>query len=392
LAVEKISDGMHLFLLENSGILFSETRQQIHILNTSAAVIWCHLEDGKSAAEIIPKLRQTFDLNSADAKLFVTTALNDWRRLGFLEGDGASVNGEAIAGTDQHGAPDLPEWTDVPFFAERSYRLLSSRLRLRFSRPEQETIVHPVLAHLACEAADTAAETLIDIISSAHGMVLYRDREPVARCDRIDELAPVAKGIVWNTTIRDHSFFLDIHAGVVCDEQGGILLPAPPGSGKSTLTAALVSAGFQFFSDEVALLEETTFNVFPVPLALCFKDTGLEMASRFFPQVKTLPIHNRGDGKRVCYMPPPAHALPASTAPKPVKAVVFPQFQPGASSKLDRMDTVDALKKLMDECLVVDKRLDRQKVAGLIDWIGKVDCYRLVFSDAEDAVRKIKRL
>ena len=56
------------------------------------------------------------------------------------------------------------------------------------------------------------------------------------------------------------------------------------------------------------------------------------------------------------------------------------------------MDTVDALKLLMDECIVVDKRLDRQKVAGLIDWISKVDSHRLVYSDTEEAIRWIRSL
>ena len=388
----KQSDGMHLFFIDDQSALFSETQQEIHILNTSATVIWCHMEDGKSTTEIVSELVQTFEINPVEAEHFVATALDDWRQKGFLVGEGVSTNTKASTPPETPLDLNLPEWTDGSFVAERSYRLLSSRLRLRFTSLEQEAVVHPILAHLEWATDVTATETLIDIIAGPQNIVLYRDKEPVWSCEKIDELAPVAKGLVWNSAILDHSFFLDIHAGVVCDGDKCILFPAPPGSGKSTLTAALVSAGFQFFSDEVALLEEDTFNVFPVPLAFCFKDTGIEAALQFFPQVKNLPFHNRGDGKRVCYMPPPPHALPTSTDPKPVKAVIFPQYRPAASTTLDHMSSADALKLLMDECLLVDKRLDRHKVANLIGWIGKVDCYRLEFSDTEQAISQIKSL
>ena len=390
LETEAQADGTHLFLMDDTGILFSEACQEIHVLNASATVIWCHLEDGKSSGEIASLLAETFDLSPADAEHYVSTALADWRRMGFLAGDQA--NTPVAVEQDAPAKPLLPAWTDAPFVAERSYRLLSSRLRLRFTQPEQEAIVHPVLAHLEQEKAGPEQETLIDIITTPQGNVVYRDKKAEQGFLKIDELAPVAKGLVWYTAILDHSFFLDIHAGVVRDENGCILLPAPPGSGKSTLTAALVCAGFQFFSDEVALLEEETFNVFPLPLALCFKDTGVEAISQFYPQVKTLPFHNRGDGKRVCYMPPPAHSALADTSPQPVKALVFPSYLPDATTKLDRLEPLDALKLLMDQCLVIDKQLDREKVAGMIDWVLGMSSYRLTYSNTDEAVARIKSL
>lgn len=388
----KQAEGMHLFLLDGSGILFSETRQEIHTLNASATVIWRHLENRKNTREMVTELVETFGLKIKEAEQFVATALEDWRRLGFLAGGETAANGDASADKDEQPKPELPAWTDGPFVAERTYRLLSSRLRLRFTTKEQETVVHPIFAHLERQTDGAAPETLIDMVAAPQGIVLYRDKEAVASCRAIDELAPVAKGLVWMTAVEEHSFFLDIHAGVVRHEGGCILLPAPPGSGKSTLTAALVNAGFQFFSDEVALLEEGSFNVFPLPLAFCFKDTGIDAVSAFFPEVKTLPLHNRGDGKRVCYMPPPAHALPAGPDSQPVQALVFPRYQPNAATQFERMDTGEALKLLMEECIVVDKRLDRQKVAGLIDWIVEVGSYRLVYSDTLEAVGRIRSL
>lgn len=101
-----------------------------------------------------------------------------------------------------------------------------------------------------------------------------------------------------------HSFLLDIHAGVIGDGKYCYLLPAESGSGKSTLTAALVHSGFEYFSDEVALLDENNFHVQPAPMATCVKNTGVKTLSRYYPELPQLKEHLRGDGKRVRYMPP----------------------------------------------------------------------------------------
>src|SRR6185503_6812489 len=38
--------GMTIYFLGDDAVLFHEPRQELHALNTMAAVIWCHLEDG----------------------------------------------------------------------------------------------------------------------------------------------------------------------------------------------------------------------------------------------------------------------------------------------------------------------------------------------------------
>ena len=77
--------------------------------------------------------------------------------------------------------------------------------------------------------------------------MIHCDRQVHAECSGITELAPVVKSLIWVTAVNQHEFFLDIHAGVIGDGEKCIVLPGPPGSGKSTLTAALVHAGYQFY-------------------------------------------------------------------------------------------------------------------------------------------------
>lgn len=67
-----------------------------------------------------------------------------------------------------------------------------------------------------------------------------------------------------------HSNLLCLHAGVVTTPRGLLAVPGYSGLGKTTLTAALVQAGFAYVSDEVLAVDRRTGQVtaFPRPLGL----------------------------------------------------------------------------------------------------------------------------
>src|SRR4051794_27315009 len=131
------------------------------------------------------------------------------------------------------------------------------------------------------------------------------------------------------TALKAYPFFLNIHAGVVGSGESCILLPAPQGSGKSTLTAALVHAGFEYLSDEVALLSDD-LAVRSFPQAICLKESGIPAVASFYPEARSLRLHLRGDGKRVAYLPPSPDRLP-KVGLRSVRAVVFPRYEAGAA-------------------------------------------------------------
>jgi len=377
--------GTRLYYLDDAGVLFSEARQELHLLNPMATVIWSLLEEGGDEPGIVAALRESHGLDEARSRQFVSVALADWRAKGFLD-DAAPLTASDPA-RDTATSAMGPPWESQATRHERHYRLLSSHIAIRFSSDAQARVVHPVLEHLET-AADRLAPmpTWFDIVESGERLLIYRDREYFAETRGLDALAPVVKSLFWVTVLRDHAYFLNIHAGVVSDGTACVVLPAPPGSGKSTLTASLVHAGFEFFSDEIALLQDTTLHVFPVPLAICVKDSGIEALADRFPQVRTLPLHRRGDGKRVAYMPPPAQRRPSSEHPRPVRALVFPRFEPGARTSLEPLPRAEALQRLLSQCLVVAQPLNVDRVETLVRWISGIPCYALDYGSTEGAV------
>lgn len=378
--------GVRLYYLDDAGVLFSQASQELHLLNPTATVIWSLLEEGLDEPAIATVLRDGHGLDEAQGRAFVSMALADWRAKGFI-GDGAPP---AAPDPAPHAAATAnePPWIAPAAHREQCYRLLSSHIAIRYSSEPQVRVVHPVLEHLETGAEGTAP-TQVDIVESDGRLLVYRDRMLYAESRGIDALAPIVKALVWATVLRDHAYFLNIHAGVVSDGRECVLLPAPPGSGKSTLTASLVHAGFEFFSDEIALLEDATLHVFPVPLAICVKDSGIDALAGRFPQVRTLPIHRRGDGKRVAYLPPPPDRRPSSERPRPVRALVFPRYVPGAPASLAPLPRAEALQRLLSQCLTVAEPLDVDRVETIVRWIAGIPCHALEFGNTDGAVEAL---
>jgi Coenzyme PQQ synthesis protein D (PqqD) len=390
-SVDKPAAGIHLFYVDGAGVLFAGATQELHLLNSTATLIWSLLEEGHDARSAAAALQTIYGLDAEQSTEFVTAALAEWRDKHFLEGASLDPSDLRPAVDAIQSKENLPPWDEFSVNEERHYRILGSGFRLRFSSIAQARKVHPILEHLEVREG-SSNETAVDIIEVSNRIVVYRDREGFADCANITELAPIVKAVVWVTTVNNHEYFLDIHAGVISDGSTCILLPAAPGSGKSTLTASLVHAGFQYFSDEVALLEEGTFNVFPVPLAICIKSTGMDVLAETFPILRTLEVHLRGDGKQVTYMPPSAGWLPASNDSRPVAALVFPRYTPGASTSFVPLSKGDALKRLLVECKVVSTPLDIAKVRALIEWISRTPCHSLSYGSTDGAISAVRSL
>src|SRR5262249_45664837 len=143
---------------------------------------------------------------------------------------------------------------------------------------------------------DVTPTVVFDLVATKPGddhihTYLYRDGQPFQYAPKLSRLGPLAKAGLWGSAINAHNFLFYIHAGVVGTDKGCALFPAAPGSGKSSLTAALTHRGFRYFSDEVALIESSSFEVCPMPLAFCVKSTGWDVIAPYLPQVLTVPTH-----------------------------------------------------------------------------------------------------
>ncbi len=389
-------DGLALLPLDDDTVVFCAQTQRLAGLNPTATAILRGLQAGQSPADLAHALATAAGLGTDQAQHWVATTLAALRTHGMLAGcDPTPTPADPLADARQaaaHRIAHLPPLGDFTPAAERHYRLLGTSFRIRYAHPAQIRLVDSILGHLAAPNAPTP-HCIIDLpgeIWSGTQMrtAIYRDGQPVGQAERLSYLGPQVKAAVWQAAVNAHDFLLYIHAGVVGTGRACVLLPAAPGSGKSSLTAALVHRGYTYFSDEVALIEPATFRVPPVPLAICVKKTGWNLMAEFHPAILDLPLHRREDAKVVRYLPPPAHAA----HPAPVRHIIFPRYTKDAPTTLAPITRAAALGRLMDECMALRGRLDRTTVGQLVHWIAGIDCFDLTFSSLDAAATAVARV
>ncbi len=84
----------------------------------------------------------------------------------------------------------------------------------------------------------------------------------------------------WCISTDAHQFLI-VHAAAIERNGLAVVLPAPPGSGKSTLCAALIHRGWRLLSDELALLSlvDGTLHALARPVSL--KNRSIDVMSEY---------------------------------------------------------------------------------------------------------------
>ena len=288
-------------------------------------------------------------------------------------------------------ATEVRGQSSAPATIERYYRMLTTTFCLRFSSASQEMCIHPSFAHLAV-AGPQRGDTIIDILEGDDGHVIFHDQVPVKHCRHLDQLAPKIKSLFRHIAINRHEFFLEIHAGVVSNGEKCVVMPGAPGKGKTTLTAGLSVSGFEYFSDEVALLDTQSLEVRPFPLGLGIKRGAVDTVAALWPDLRSVSAHSREDGQRVRYLSLPSSRIAPPGKSLPVGWLIFPEYGAGFQTSLRPITKGEAMRRLMDQCMTLPQLFDEARVETLVRWMRQVECFELRLSSLAQAVQLITRL
>ena len=202
------------------------------------------------------------------------------------------------------------------------------------------------------------------------------------------ELLDLLLWYVGEFTVRleDHAFVL--HAGAVVGPNGcALLLPGPSGSGKSTTTFGLVRSGFDYLSDEFAVIDpvDSTVSSYPRPMAL---KAGARL---LWPEVDDLAGHASADPRWTVHLP--ASRLGARTPEGPVVVgnVVFPRYAEGATTALEPMSPGETCMELVRSTFDHDGR-EGAALCAMAAISRRARGYRMVVGDLDDAIRILTQL
>lgn len=184
---------------------------------------------------------------------------------------------------------------------------------------------------------------------------------------------------------EDH---LLLHAGAVVRGGAGFVLPAAPGSGKTTLVLSLVKGGWRFLSDEVACLAQEGAMVMPFPRRLVLRPDTRRLLG-LGDDGPTAPGHIPGDEDE--HLVDVESVVPDCLAQaSPLEGVIFLRGF-GETPRLERLASSNALFELLR------LRVARPDDAGQLVYrfapaLDRARCFNLVVGEPEATVALLTEL
>ncbi len=198
-------------------------------------------------------------------------------------------------------------------------------------------------------------------------------------------------GLNFSFTERCTHYLL-LHSGTVERNGVGIVMPAVPGSGKSTLTAGMVGSGrFRLLSDEFGVLSLETGLLKPLPRPIALKNASIDVIRSRFPNVALGPVFHGTRKGDVAHMAADQATVAAIHAAVRPGIVLFPKYQAGAALSVEAIDPAQAFSKLTVNSFNYEL-LGAAAFDAIHALVRSCVCRRLVFGDLDQAIRAIEML
>lgn len=200
-----------------------------------------------------------------------------------------------------------------------------------------------------------------------------------------DQAFPMLEwGLNWCVSTQAHHYLI-IHAAVVEKHGRAAILPAPPGSGKSTLTAGLVLSGWRLLSDELTLIDRKTGRIQPLPRPVSLKNQSIDVIRRFDDAAFINRASHDTVKGTVAHMRPPRDSVLRQHESAQPAWVIFPKWEAGAATRLTPRSQAQTFMFLAQNAFNYSHLgADGFRVGTAL--IDQAACYDFRYSDLAEAV------
>jgi HprK-related kinase A len=197
-------------------------------------------------------------------------------------------------------------------------------------------------------------------------------------------------GLNWCIALQAHQYFM-LHAAVLERNGKAILLPALPGSGKSTLCAALMLRGWRLLSDEFGLYRPETGLMEPLPRPIPLKNESIQVIRDFAPEAVLGPVFAKTRKGDVAHLRATDESMQRFHEPAKPAWVVFPHYHPDAEELLHPFAKGRAFLKLSSNSF--NYRLQGKRgFNSAADIVENCDIHYLEFSDLNRAIDLLEEM
>lgn len=197
-------------------------------------------------------------------------------------------------------------------------------------------------------------------------------------------------GLNWAVSTMAHPY-LSFHAAALERDGRALVMPAPPGSGKSTLTAALAHRGWRLMSDEITLYDLTDRQVTGMARPVNLKNVSIDLIRQFAPQAElTNPVPDTTKGT-LALMKAPAESVARIREPARPAWIVMPRYTAGAAPSLIDMPKARMLLLLAEQAFNYDLH-GRQGFEATADLVDGCVCLEFQYASLDEAVQCLDQL
>lgn len=197
-------------------------------------------------------------------------------------------------------------------------------------------------------------------------------------------------GLNWCVTSYCHTF-ITIHSAVLERNGRVLIMPAPPGSGKSTLCAALILNGWRLLSDEMTLLEPKTGLVVPSPRPVSLKNESIEIIRQLAPAETFGPIAYDTMKGTVAHMRAPSSSIARAAESGLPGWVIFPKYVADAPAQLRSRPKAASFMALAENSFNQNV-LGKAGFEALSDLVARSDCYDFSYGRLDEALNLFSAL
>jgi HprK-related kinase A len=198
-------------------------------------------------------------------------------------------------------------------------------------------------------------------------------------------------GLNWCVASHVQDWLL-IHAAVVERRGRAVVMVGPPGSGKSTLCAALLHRGWRLFSDEFAMIDLEGGALWPWPRPVSLKNRSIELIAERCGGMASLttPVADTSKGL-VAHLKPPTDSVRRMAEPARPGLVLFPTFTAGAPLRLVRRDMGTAFLALAEQSFNYSL-LGEQGFHSVARLLAEAPAYDLSHDSLDEAIDGLQDL
>jgi HprK-related kinase A len=181
-----------------------------------------------------------------------------------------------------------------------------------------------------------------------------------------------------------------LHAGAVERDGCALLMPATPGSGKSTLTAALALRGWRLLSDEFGAWDPAQAAFVPMLKPVALKNASIDVIRSFDAAARLGPSYPGTRKGTVAHLAPPGDAFARRREPAAPGAFVFPHWLAGSATTFEPMEPDEVFGALAFNAFNY-KLLGDVGFEAVVTLVRRCPAWRLQYSDLDDAVATLAR-